>query len=244
MTRPQYLIAAFPCVAALLLSPVIQAQSFDCKRASTVTEKAICDDGAVSALDQRLADAVKHLLAQRPEWRSQLLLNQRRWIRLRDATCMRFAHTPLMGPCLSAQYTARLTVVESTQPLQDTSAIPNAEKCDILPNVAAIACLGTVAEALEPILSEYYEVARHSMRRSAAAAPGTAAVDLNEAIVSLEHAQASWKAYRDAHCEMVADLYIQGSGRAAGTLSCVIKLTRSRIHELWEVGGFDLPEPK
>ena len=246
MTPPRYFIAAFLCGAALLLSPVLQAQSFDCKRASTVTEKAICNDAAVSRLDQRLADAVEHLLAQHPGWRSQLSLTGRHWIRARDAACMRFAHTPdLMGRCLSAQYTARLAVVESAQPLQDASAIPSAEKCEGLPNVAAAGCFGTVAYALEPVLTEYYEVARASMRSSAAAAQGIAAADLGEAIVSLEHAQASWKAYRDAHCNMVAELYLQGSGKAVGASMCVIKLTRSRLHELWEVGGFPgLPEPK
>jgi uncharacterized protein YecT (DUF1311 family) len=244
MTPPPYFTAAFLCGAALLLSPVIHAQSFDCKRATTVIEEAICDDAAVSNLDQRLAHTVKHLLVQHPEWGSQLLLTERHWIRSRDAACMRFAHTSMMGSCLSAQYTARLTVVESTQPLQDGSPIPDADKCDVLPNVVATSCLGNVAYALEPVLSEYYEVARASMRRSAAAAPGFAADDLNEAVVNLERAQAAWRAYRDAHCAMVADLYINGSGRAAGESTCAIRLTRSRIHELWEAGGFFLPEPK
>ena len=245
MIPPRYFIAAFLSGAVLLLSPVAQAQSFDCKRASTVTEKAICNDAAVSGLDLRLANAVKHLLAQHTEWRSQLSRTERHWIHFRDAACTQFADDPTsMGSCLTAQYTGRLAVLESAQPLQDRTALPDAEKCNIVPNVAAIGCLGAIADALEPILSEYYDVARTSIRRNAAAAPEYAAHYFNEALVDLTHAQAAWKVYRDAHCKTVADLYIQGSGRAAGESTCVINLTESRIHELWEVGGFaGLPEP-
>src|SRR5271166_1100638 len=31
--------------------------------------------------------------------------------------------------------------------------------------------------------------------------------------VSVEHAQTSWRAYRDAHCDMVAELFMNGSGK-------------------------------
>jgi uncharacterized protein YecT (DUF1311 family) len=69
-----------------------------------------------------------------------------------------------------------------------------------------------------------------------------------EAVInSLEHAQTSWRAYRDAHCDMVAELFMNGSGKAVGGFVCTIDLTRLRIHELWEYGGFlprRLPEPK
>jgi uncharacterized protein YecT (DUF1311 family) len=245
LTPPRCLIAALLCGAAFLLSPVVRAQSFDCKRASTVIEQAICDDAAVGNLDQRLSRAVEHLLVRHPDWRNQLSRTERHWIRFRDAACSQFAHNPAaMEPCLTTQYTERLAALESTQPLQDSTALPDPEKCDVVPNVAAIACLGGLADALEPILSEYYKVARNSTRRKAATAPEYAADDFNEALADLTHAQAAWKAYRDAHCKTVADLYMQGSGRAAGQSTCVIKLTEYRIHELWEVGGFaELPEP-
>jgi uncharacterized protein YecT (DUF1311 family) len=108
-------------------------------------------------------------------------------------------------------------------------------------------CLSSVAEALEPILQRYYEAARSSIQRQAAEEQGIIADDLHEAISSLEHAQSSWRAYRDAHCDMVAELFMNGSGKAAGGFVCTIDLTRLRIHELWESGGFlprSLPEPK
>jgi len=135
------------------------------------------------------------------------------------------------GPCLAVQ----------------PVAIPSAKKCYALPNAEAVDCLSSVAEALEPILQRYYEAARSSIQKQAAEEQDNIADDLHEAINSLEHAQTSWRAYRDAHCDMVAELFMNGSGKAAGGFECTIDLTRLRIHELWEYGGFlprGLPEPK
>jgi uncharacterized protein YecT (DUF1311 family) len=128
--------------------------------------------------------------------------------------------------------------------LADNSyAMPSAKKCKALPNMEAANCLGAVVDALEPVLNDYYEGAHASRRKWATAEQGIAAKELNEAIRSLEHAQASWRAYRDAHCNMIAELYTNGSGKAVGEAMCVIDLTRFRIHELWESSSHDLPEP-
>jgi uncharacterized protein YecT (DUF1311 family) len=122
--------------------------------------------------------------------------------------------------------------------------MPSAEKCKALPNMQAANCLGAVVAALEPVLNDYYEGAHASIRKWAMTEQGIVAQDLNEAIRSLERAQASWKAYRDAHCDMVGELFTNGSGKAVGEAMCDIDLTRFRIHELWESSGArDLPEP-
>jgi len=126
-------------------------------------------------------------------------------------------------------------------------AMPSANKCYALQNAEATNCLFSVAEALEPILQRYYEAARSSIETRAAEEHAIIADDLHEAISDLEHAQSSWRAYRDAHCAMVSELFMSGSGKAAGGAQCTIDLTRLRIHELWESGGFqpsNLPEPK
>lgn len=126
-------------------------------------------------------------------------------------------------------------------------AMPSANKCYALQNAEATNCLFSVAEALEPILQRYYEAARSSIETRAAEEHAIIADDLHEAISDLEHAQSSWRAYRDAHCAMVSELFMNGSGKAAGGAQCTIDLTRLRIHELWESGGFqpsNLPEPK
>jgi uncharacterized protein YecT (DUF1311 family) len=125
--------------------------------------------------------------------------------------------------------------------------LPTATKCYALSNVQATDCLSSVVESLEPILQRYYEAARSSIREQAAHEEGPIADDLKQAISSLEHAQSTWRAYRDAHCDMVADLFMNGSGKAGGGFECTIDLTRVRIHELWQFGGFlprSLPEPK
>ena len=147
------------------------------------------------------------------------------------ATVSAFFFLAMAGPCVAVS----------------PVAIPSTEKCNALSNAEAADCLSSVAGALEPILQRYYEAARSSIRRQAADEQGIIADDLNEAISSLEHAQSSWRAYRDAHCDMVAELFMNGSGKAVGELVCTVDLTRLRIHELWQSGGFlprSLPEPK
>ncbi len=126
-------------------------------------------------------------------------------------------------------------------------AMPSATKCYKLPNAEVTSCLFSVAEALEPMLQRYYEEARSSIEGRVAEEKGIIADDLHRAINDLEQAQSSWRAYRDAYCDMVSELFMNGSGRAAGGVQCTIDLTRLRIHELWEFGGFqprNLPEPK
>jgi uncharacterized protein YecT (DUF1311 family) len=134
--------------------------------------------------------------------------------------------------------------VSGACPAANRSPMPSAEKCKALPNMEAADCLGTVVSALEPILDEYYQAARVAIQKSALAEQGIIADELNEANGNLEQAQASWKAYRDAHCDMVGKLYTIGSGKAVGEAMCIIEHTRFRIHELWESGGSrSLPEP-
>jgi Lysozyme inhibitor LprI len=102
--------------------------------------------------------------------------------------------------------------------------------------------LASVADALEPLLQKYFEAKRSNIRKSEAGESEFFANELKNAISSLERAQSSWKYYRDAHCEMVAELYLNGSGRAAAEAQCIIDLTRLRIREL-AVYGSGLPEP-
>lgn len=152
-----------------------------------------------------------------------------------------------MGKCIAAVSALLLFTLVSPCLAEQPVAIPSAKKCYGLPNAEATTCLFSVAEALEPILQRYYEVARFSIEKRAAAEQGIIADDLHKAIRDLEHAESSWRAYRDAHCDMVSELFMNGSGRAAGGVQCTIDLTRLRMHELWESGGFqprNLPEPK
>jgi uncharacterized protein YecT (DUF1311 family) len=131
---------------------------------------------------------------------------------------------------------------------QSVFIMPSAEKCMALPNVESWSCLNGVIVVLNATLQKYYEASRSNIQKSAADAKDMVAQDLNDAIGSLRDAQSSWRSYRDAHCDMVGQLFTNGSGKVAGEYMCVIELTRHRIHELWEVRGFgnspSLPEPK
>ena len=80
------------------------------------------------------------------------------------------------------------------------------------------------------------------MRKNESDSSELFANEFETAIGNLERAQSSWKSYRDAHCEMVAELYLNGSGRAAGEAQCIIDLTTQRIREL-DVYGSGLPKP-
>ncbi len=152
-----------------------------------------------------------------------------------------------MGKGIAAVSALLLFTVRDSCLAGQPGAMPSSKQCYELPNAEATSCLFSVAEALEPILQRYYEAARSSIQRRATDEQDIIANDLHKAISDLEQAQSSWRAYRDAHCDMVADLFMNGSGKAAGGVQCTIDLTRLRIHELWESGGFqprNLPEPK
>lgn len=66
----------------------------------------------------------------------------------------------------------------------------------------------------------------------------SAAKDLDEvtgrdvALPALESGQASWSAYRDAHCEFVGTTFGGGSGTGIAIDSCRVELGRARVTEL------------
>jgi uncharacterized protein YecT (DUF1311 family) len=93
--------------ALLLVSPPGQAASFDCAKATSVTEKAICSDGKLSQLDSDLSVAWKNAsdVAIDP---AAMKSSQLQWIKLRDACG---ADTS----CLSGRYNERLAALVSAQ---------------------------------------------------------------------------------------------------------------------------------
>lgn len=74
------------CLGAMLLAPMLtHAAGFDCAKASTPVEKAICASPKVSAIDGALGDAFKAALQKHPEKADALRLDQRHWLADRDA---------------------------------------------------------------------------------------------------------------------------------------------------------------
>ncbi len=98
---PLLLAAGWPLAAP--------AQSFDCRRASTPAERAICARPPLGVLDRAVADAYAAALARPGADAAGLRAAQTAWLRARDAEC-RTAPGGAGGlaACLSAAMTARV----------------------------------------------------------------------------------------------------------------------------------------
>lgn len=82
-------LAALLLLAGLTLPLTAQAASFDCAKAASATEKAICRDQALSKQDEAVAAAYKAALTLWPagNWAAYLRTEQRNWLRDRDSIC-------------------------------------------------------------------------------------------------------------------------------------------------------------
>ena len=79
------------CTIAALAAPGYAiAASFDCAKAASATERAICGSPRLSALDERMARTYERALhALSPEGASRLKASQRSWLRLVTGACGR-----------------------------------------------------------------------------------------------------------------------------------------------------------
>jgi uncharacterized protein len=84
-----------------------QSASFDCRRASSPSERAICADPPLAALDRRLAQAYQQRLAVDASVRRL----QRGWLKARDEGCGRHR------ACLRRFMTTQLDWLQSQAPL-------------------------------------------------------------------------------------------------------------------------------
>lgn len=110
-------IAPFAFVFAFA-APSTHAASFDCAKATTFAEKAICADPVLSRLDEQLADAYR-VAQKRAESRIALRNAQREWLAKRRDPCRDAA-------CLRAAYEARIAAL-----LDESTANPTTETLEI-----------------------------------------------------------------------------------------------------------------
>lgn len=85
-------------------------QSFDCNKAETATERAVCGSKELGALDSRLAIDLRTLIARRPAMKAKTLIEERHWLRSRDERC---AASMPQGDCLAGEYNTRIEIVEA-----------------------------------------------------------------------------------------------------------------------------------
>jgi uncharacterized protein len=92
-----------------LLCVLAQAASFDCTKATTAQEKAICGAPDLSAADDQMAAAYKAwLAAAQPAWAAGIRQNQLAWLRTRDANCPAGNDSIPIATCLSSMYKERI----------------------------------------------------------------------------------------------------------------------------------------
>jgi uncharacterized protein len=118
-------MAACPSAAAGVRKPILtgallagccifqataDAQSFDCNKAATRIEHAICDDNQLRTLDDALSHGLKAALATAPDRRQLLLADQRRWLAYRDKKCR---GESALDQCLVPLYYARVAHLQA-----------------------------------------------------------------------------------------------------------------------------------
>ncbi|TWB42446.1 lysozyme inhibitor LprI family protein [Nitrospirillum pindoramense] len=95
-----YLRRSLAILPLLLCASGAQAQatigpSFNCADAKTVTEKAICADPTLAALDANIAQLYKQALAKAGPDAGAVRAEQRRWLAYRDQSCDKTSNPPL-----------------------------------------------------------------------------------------------------------------------------------------------------
>ena len=104
-------------VLLLMASGVAQAASFDCAKAKTPQEKAICASPELSAADEDMATAYRAVLKSTPpEMVAAVREGQRQWLRSIAITCAdrKDAIPGLMEECLKQEYRDRTDVLRGS----------------------------------------------------------------------------------------------------------------------------------
>jgi len=113
---PQEVRVPLSALSGLLRKdPRAPAASFDCARAGTPVERAICADAGLARLDREVAQAYAQRIAdiEAASDKEAVRAAQRGWLGRRDAAC-RDQAGPALGACLTGVYRARLAELSST----------------------------------------------------------------------------------------------------------------------------------
>jgi len=131
MRHPSARLLARTILAALVMAAVpglahsaSPSPSFDCRKAATATERLICADDDLAALDRRLGDAFRAVRQSAPDDRKAgLLQEQQRWLReVRDGCVAASGGKPTRAErsaapaCLSAAYRIRISALADEAP--------------------------------------------------------------------------------------------------------------------------------
>jgi uncharacterized protein len=96
-------------IVLLLAAIAAHATSFDCSKATTPQEKAICSSPQLSGLDDKMAAAYKYWLsAAEPEWERGIHADQQIWLHTLARRCPAGDATNPLEPCLADAYRNRI----------------------------------------------------------------------------------------------------------------------------------------
>lgn len=110
------LVRSLILATCLIAAPATAQQaSFDCAKARTPVEKAICDTPYAAELDRAMDELYRAVLAKGP--RAPTEAAQRKWLAARDARCGRAKVDP---DCLARHYKQR--IVELARPARPATA--------------------------------------------------------------------------------------------------------------------------
>ena len=112
-------IAAIVATVCVLGPGWATALSFDCVKASTPTELALCADTRLWPLDNELGKSVRRELTRHPDKRTSILAEEREWLSVRDRDCP--AATLSTEPfhlCLIEAYQKRMAAFSPPTPTE------------------------------------------------------------------------------------------------------------------------------
>lgn len=192
------------------------AASFDCGKAQTLVEKAICQNPSLSALDVELAAVYQTALQSLPD-KPALREQQRQWLLntrnpCQNETCLKRAYQQridtlrtLMYPHLERNKEGLSLRYERC--MQQTEGVDHAMR----------ACDYEETDFQEWRMQRAYQQLRKHLDQAQTA--------------SLQEVQELWRRYRDTHCYFLLQID-HGTLAQAMASNCVMNLTKERTAEL------------
>jgi len=203
---------------SFLLCTLAHAASFDCTKAKTPQEKAICGTPQLSAADDQMAAAYKAWLAAAPpDWAAGIRDNQRAWLRSRNANCPAGDAGDPIATCLGNVYKMRIAELQQmvehiagvtfisqsiTLTVPDTPAsAPPAGATEVTPGFGTLTASWPQASSTTPQWTAWNSAVVPAGLQAANADGGTSAQDWKalaqpgidrELTITVERANAQW----------------------------------------------------
>jgi uncharacterized protein YecT (DUF1311 family) len=83
-------------------------------------------------------------------------------------------------------------------------------------------CLSLKIENAEKVLNKYFVESKNRY------------TGYPEVLAAISNSQKEWIQYRDAHCDSIYEIYKEGTIRGIMGGSCMLEVTYTRTHELWQ----------